>query len=170
MPRNIDHPHHSLFGGLREPGDEIPLPTGLSLGTDRLEAFERILRRWEPLIFAVSHRLHSDPESAQTACEETFLALFNSRVELREPERHLGDLIAMTIELASCADVAARPVVGTLLRLFPSDREMIVLRFFGGYSEKMIAEMLAVEVDQVRLRLWGAMAAFESVGGRCGDN
>ncbi len=174
MVRHTPSTHHAFFGERYEPSGELVFPPRLSAEDERLAAFERILRRWEPMIHEVARRLYPDPAAAQSCSEETFLALFGSGVPLREPEHHLRDLIDRILartapdEVGECP--AARSAVRALTRLLPGDREVIVLRFFADCSPERIAGMLAMHEDQVRLRLWNAMAAFERAGGRCGEN
>ncbi len=140
-------------------------PTG---DRNRLLVFEALVRRWEPIVFEICDQLFADPSVAESTCEEAFVALYRSDVDLCTTAALLSALIGYTVEIA-CQAIREENLVMSnrhslclgLGRLMPGDRDLIALRFLNGRTAPEIATLLEISEDEVRVRLWNAMTAMK---------
>lgn len=171
-------PHHTLAS--RSECDCDSASHGLELPHSRnarFEEFESLVRRWEPIVFRVCRQLFPDVRTAETCCEDAFVALYRSDADLAESPVLLSVLLGYVIS-ASLVDPSDRPqgtgvnakVHESLGRLLPGDRELIVLRFLNQSSVEEIARLQKRSPKEVRTRLWNAMAAMERSVGCSGAN
>jgi RNA polymerase sigma-70 factor (ECF subfamily) len=104
------------------------------------------------------------------------IVLNEARQHLRTAKRHREsslDTLQLTEESSPSVLVESDPSVGVerteeraaildvLRRLTPKQREVLVLRYYGGYTDQEIARILSVPGGTVRWRLHTALRAFE---------
>ena len=150
--------------------------------TERHQAFEAIVRRFEQLVLACTHSRLRDPALAEDAAQDAFLLAWQRLDQLREPAAFPGWIRRLALtqchrrlrgtrlelrpeydaqEVAASADPAADVerarnmlfVRSALARLAPSDRLVLILFYGCERSQSEIAEWLGVPVTTISRRL-----------------
>jgi len=150
------------------------------------EAFEVLVRRWEPRIYRLALRLLEHPEDAREVTQETFLAAFRKLHQFRGRARFSSWLYR--IALNCCYDrlrerrvapvpleeadgiVAEEKVLGQIhkkqvaervrraVRALPLEmRQVIILKEYEGLTFEEIAEILDIPVSTAKTRLYAGL-------------
>jgi RNA polymerase sigma-70 factor, ECF subfamily len=150
------------FGGLAVLQSDAEL-IGAVLGGDR-KAFAMLIKRYEPSVRAVAMSVLRDGHLAQDAAQEAFVKAYRNLSALRKAaafgpwllriaRRSALDLTHQYREVPLPeSDLVAEPhlglldeekeqLLGAVLELHESERQAVMLRYFGGYSIKEIAQI-----------------------------
>jgi RNA polymerase sigma factor (sigma-70 family) len=151
-----------------------------------LDAFGRIVERFQRMAHAVAYAMLGDAHLAEDAAQEAFIEAFLCLPKLREPAAFPGWFRRIVVkrgdrlirgkglptvpiesagELASGApDMAAiaearelrRQIHAAIAALPAADRQLVMLFYLGGYAQQEIAEIAEVPVAAVKKRLYHA--------------
>jgi RNA polymerase sigma factor (sigma-70 family) len=160
--------------------------------SERHQAFEAIVRRFEPLVRACTYARLRDPALAEDAAQDAFLLAWQRLDQLREPAAFPGWIRRLALtqchrrlrrarlevrpeddarEVAAATDPAAdaeraadtRLVRLALARLAPNDRLVLILFYGCERSQGEIAEWLGVPVTTISRRLAHAKGRMRKV-------
>ena len=151
-----------------------------------LDAFNKIVVRFQDMAYATAYAVLGDFHLAQDAAQEAFIDAYLSLSKLREPAAFPGwfrkvvfkhsdrlirrkrvsttpiesahNMAAMGVDPATAAEVNhLRVVVRDAITALPEDQRLVTTLFYmTGYSQKEIAVFLEVPVSTVKKRLFTA--------------
>jgi RNA polymerase sigma factor (sigma-70 family) len=151
-----------------------------------LDAFGRIVERFQRMAHAVAYAMLGDMHLAEDAAQEAFIEAFLCLPKLREPEAFpgwfrrivakrgdrlirgkshptvplevAGELPSGAPDMAALADARElnRQIHATIAALPPIDRQLVTLFYFGGYDQSQIASIAEIPVSAVKKRLYRA--------------
>jgi RNA polymerase sigma factor (sigma-70 family) len=151
-----------------------------------LEAFGRVVERFQRMAHAVAYAMLGDAQLAEDAAQEAFIEAFVCLPSLREPAAFPGwfrrivlkrgdrlirgkQLPVVTLDAAGALpsgapDLAAvaeahelrRQVHAAIAELPEADRQLVVLFYLGGYAQQEIAAIVELPVAAVKKRLFHA--------------
>lgn len=165
-----------------EGSDDGSLVQRALLGT--AEAYDELYRRHRDRVARVAFLLLGDPDQAQDAAQEAFLLGWRDLRRLRDPNAFRPWVTGIAVNLcrrrrrALARDLSRRSELGEATnrsemgdaaairvdvrravgRLPGHMREVLVLRFYGGFTEAEIGGALGVPVGTVKSRLGRARA------------
>jgi len=158
-----------------------------------VEAYNRLVSRWEKRVYNYLRRLVKDREEAFDLSQDTFLKAYRRLARLEEPERFPGWLFRIAHNEACsrlrqqnkerAEEIGERgggqpiPVAGfpvyplelelaverALDELSPEQRETVVLKVYQGFRFDEIAEILSCPVSTVKSRLYAAFDLLRNV-------
>lgn len=172
--------HHLLrtYSGIAaasaEGSDQDAITVGILSGS-RLERFEILLRRYEPLVHAVCRQAKGAGAAAEALCEQVFVDVYLMEEDLtREPLRFLETVLCRVVGSEVPGSVAPEDISRavrfwhSLSGLNREDRQILLLRFVAGLGISDLAGMFRLSDEAMRDRLWQVMSRME---GRCvGEN
>lgn len=172
--------HHLLraYSGTAIPsadGFDRDWPEVVSQTSSRLERFEVLLRRYEPLVYAVCRQAAGMGATADALCEQAFIDVYLLEHDYtRDPLRFLEAVICRVVGSELPPRVETDDLSATvrfwhsLSGLSDEDRQILLLRFVAGLGISDLAGIFRLSDEAMRDRLWQVMSRME---GRCvGEN
>ncbi len=154
----------------------------LQARTGDVEAYNRLVSRWEKRIYNYVLRLVNDSEDAQDLSQDVFLKAYQSLRKLDDPARFSGWLYRIAHNESYSllrkrkpeTEVVDQPppsaprsrmlpvetslaVNAALERLSPDQREAVVLKVYQGFKFDEIAGILECPVSTVKSRVYTAL-------------
>lgn len=156
----------------------------------RKDAFERLVERYQKLIFNLSFRMCGDSDDAEDITQSVFLKTYNGlsrfdpahkfyswiyRIAMNESLNHVKkknqtqrgetDLIAdeQTPEDIYARNELSSRIQAALMKLDPKYRAVIVLQHFRHCSYEEIAIILEIPVKTVKSRLYSARELLRNI-------
>lgn len=164
---------------LREIGDEA--------GRSK---FERLYRRWRGLMFHVARKILPCDQDAEDAVHQAFLSALEHLDRIGDPEGAAAKGFVVTITERKALDILRSrlsdaafdetaqgieiPPPGTsdladaLARLPARYREVLLLRYHDGYTNRELGKMLGIRPGSVQRLLWRAKASLRDILGEEG--
>ena len=157
------------------------------LGGDR-KAFAALVERYEPSVRAVTLSVLQDSHLAQDAAQDAFVKAYEKLSRLRKAEA-FGPWLLKTsrrcalnlvrqhrrippsehdvapMEPAKLLDEEKKRLLAAVLQLSESERQAVMLRYFGGHSVKEVADMVGRSVGTVTKQLSRAHARLRALLG-----
>lgn len=153
-----------------------------------VEAFNRLIARWEKRIFNYLLRILGDREDAMDVSQEVFLKAYQKLGSLQDPGRFSFWLFRIAHNEAFSLVRKGRPeeewtgqgdgpewsrrmapvevslaVEAALARLSPEQREAVVLKVYQGFKFEEIGEILGAPVSTVKSRLYTGLDLLRQV-------
>lgn len=165
----------------------------LAARTGSVDAFNRLVSRWEKRVYNYLLRLVRDREEALDLSQETFLKAWRHLGRLEDPERFRQWLFRIAHNEAFSRfrrerpevedDGSERPsgqavavagsavyplelelaVAAALEQLPPEQREVVVLKVYQGFKFEEIAQIQSAPVSTVKSRLYAALDQLRNV-------
>jgi RNA polymerase sigma-70 factor (ECF subfamily) len=159
--------------------DEAATVRRVQLGS--ANAFDELVRSWGPDLYRyLLFRLRNESD-ARDALQETITDAWKGFSKLRDPEncwpwlvtiakrkaiaiaRKRPKLVDVDLDFFPGADETALEVWDAIARLRPIHREILVLRYLLGLSEKEAAQVLGIRVGAVKTRSFVARRALREL-------
>lgn len=153
-----------------------------------VDAFNRLISRWEKRIFNYLLRILGDREDAMDVSQEVFLKAFQKLGSLQEASRFSYWLFRIAHNEAYSLVRKSRPeeewigqgdgpewgrrmapvevtlaVEAALSRLSPEQREAVVLKVYQGFKFEEIGEILDTPVSTIKSRLYTGLELLRQV-------
>ncbi len=151
------------------------------------DAFTSLMRRYEPVVLAATMEVLGNRHAAEDAAQNAFLSAYENLGRLRKASafgawvvkiaRRQAIALARRTPRASPLDSAAEPacepsdgrlgsdsqrLLAAVLKLPKNERQVVMLRYFGGHSVQETAEMTGRSVGTVTKQLSRAHARLRS--------
>jgi len=158
----------------------------LQARTGDVEAYNRLVSRWEKRVYNYLLKLVADPDDALDLSQDVFLKAYQSLRRLEDPARFSAWLFRIAHNEAYSllrrkkpetevedSPPPARPasdmlpvetsiaVASALRRLSPDQREAVVLKIYHGFKFDEIAEILDCPASTVKSRVYTALDALK---------
>ncbi|MCB1085585.1 MAG: sigma-70 family RNA polymerase sigma factor [Verrucomicrobiae bacterium] len=174
-----NHHHPSRANGPKADSIDTATPSIIPVVGDgargsKMERFEILLRRYEPLVFSVCRELTGDQRLADLCCEEVFVEVFRYPEDLTlSPTRFLQAVLRLALDRAddmmkSQSELIARGRWDAISGLEEEDRNIFLLRFLGKVEIEELSGLFGLTSEMVKHRLWQAMSHL--YGRQIGDN
>src|SRR6266699_3110767 len=127
------------------------------------EAFTELFHRYKQPVFGFFCRRVSDPANAEELTQETFFALIRAAARYEPRAAFLGQRNSVPDRPKQDATEPGLWVRRAVEKLEPLDREIVMLREFEQLSYAEIADLLRLQLNTVRSRLFRARTALRDL-------
>ncbi len=150
------------------------------------DKFERLYLRYRGLLFAVAMKILNQAQDAEDAVQQGFLAAFQNleKIDQVDSSRTKAFLVVIVerkaidilrtraggqVELEDTLPGLEVPLPGdgaladAMARLRPGSREVLLLRYYMGYSTRETAEILAISRSAAEKQIWRAKQQLKAL-------
>ncbi len=186
MPRASHLPHLVAVGDAEERDDDALMAAARA--GDRA-AFDALVRRHQRRVIGFAHKFFDHPALACDVAQDAFVDLLRAVPTYRADGHFRAFLFRLTLnrcrmaarsrryedgvghalpvgETAAADREQERAVQAAMMKLTEKQREILLLRFWGGLSHDEASEALGVPVGTVKSRLFGALEAVRALWSR----